>query len=979
MSQLQIHKRIDEFLKADTATASVGVAQEFISHNLDAKRYFFAIADEAWLRWLLKNNFFNDLKRKAKDPKTYSYSLPELEYMTRMAEINPELVADIIISTPISKETFNPEVIDRFFWIIGLLPAEQTKRILPKILEENWVRLMDSFGRSGYQYQKIVEELFKINDFDALIILTKIILTVREKEELDTLDNFSITSKLFYLSDINTTGIFEAILSPNNTEKEQSLWIVLDILSKVVTLGKDKDKDVFVESEPFYMSDVDLFNLELNTRRHSYSKDNIENVFAVAINLIKNIFTPVCNNETEAKRLYETYIATLPDSHTLYRLKLFAITRCPDIFKKEIEESLFRVFKVKERYFDISGGAEYHNGLIAGFTVLPDTVKREYISELIKYFGATLADKTREEYRKRAGLKIVTYIKEYLTPDEIIDLEVIFGELPKDEIAPQPSMGRVTSGTVLSKTPFNPAEKTINELVEHLKTDATPKALSEKFKGDDFLNPRGAEGLGDAIKEDFKNRKSEYLASLNKFFDRKKIAPIYVYSILRQIEDMLRAKESFTDEEYVQILNFFDLLRKEGTPKGKEFKKDTEESYMADWITVHKVATDILLEILGIIKESQVFQDNKPKIFSLIKYMLSIKSSPDAEDDERESGEPAHVAVNSVRGQAYRAFVQFVYNEGNQPLSRDVKILYEHILDTDTSNAVRFTIGQFLASFYFRNVEFIRNLLPKILPKETGKEKLYFATWEGYLAGSLYKELFVELQSYYEYAIRINPDSYPERKYLKGLDESLAVHLALAYAHFDFKNGDPLFDLFWNTPGETRHHEFVSFIGRSFIDKSQASDKWFEENKVNKEKLIAFWSWILGKNFEPKTYSGFGIWINQDKEVIPEKLIIENLPKTLEKSQGDLDMDYGFTKKLGKFAEINPTNTLKCIELYLLTEDGDLNPHRGVPMFSIDSEIKDALIIIYKNPDMAQGVEDLIDKLVEKGSSIFWGLKDVLK
>jgi len=983
MNQLQIHKRIDDFLNASVTTASIEVARELMAYNSDAKRYFFSTAKEQWIKWLHDNDLFAELKKKTEDPTTYGYRLPELEYLTRVAEKEPKLVADIILSVPISKETFNPEVIDRFFWITGLLPTEEIKRILPKVLAENWLKLMSPFSKSGYEYQKMVEKLGEAKHYDALLVLAQITLTVRAKEEFTDSERLYISDKLFYLGDISETGIFEVIVDNNNPKKEKSLNILLDALAGIVNLGKGDEDTVFQKTEPFSLYDVDIFTLELDTNKRSHRREDLQNLVATCKLSIRSTMGSVCNNKEEARRIYLTHIATLPDSRTCWRLKLYAITRCPELFKTEIEEALFRVFNVGERYFEIDGGSEYHRGLIAGFGVLDNPTQRRYVAKVVEYYGAILEDKDREKWRKIDGLEILTYIQKYLTSGEVATSEPVFGKILKSGvIVPHPSGGQITSGMVSHKPPFNPSEISIDELITHLKTDATPKALSEQYKNDDFLSPRGAEGLGDAIKEDFKIRRSDYLNNIDKFFDRDLISPLYVYSILRQIEDSLRAEETFSDEEYVQIINFFDLIRKEGEPVGKEFKREDNKSYLANWITVHKTATDILLNILGTVKDSQVFKDNKPKIFSLIKYMLSIKSSPDSEDEKREDNEPSHVAINSVRGQAYRAFVQYVYNEGNEALSPEVKVLYEHILDTDTSNAVRFTIGQFFASFYFREIEFITKLLPKIFPKaEAGKEKIYFATWEGYLASSLYKELFAELQPYYEYAIETNPETYPDRKYLKGLDETLAVHLALAYAHFDFNIDNPLFKLFWNTPNETRHYEFVSFIGRTCITRGQAGDKWFEENNVSKDKLIKFWNWILSTKIkiEPKAFSGFGFWINQETEIIPRKMIIENLPKTLVNSNGDLDWDYGFTKNLEKFAEINPENTLRCIELYLLSSDGGLNPHRGVPMFSIDKEIKDALIVIYKNADMKQPVEDLINKLIEIGSSIFWGLKEVIE
>lgn len=980
MNQLQIHKRIDDFLKAGIATASIEVARELMGCNADAKRYFFSTANEQWIKWFYDNDLFVELKKKAEDPTKYGYRLPELEYLTRMAEKEPRLVADVILSVPISKETFNPEVIDRFFWITGLLSTEEIKRILPKVLTENWLKLMAPFSKSGYEYQKMVEKLSEAKDYETLLILAKIILTVRRKEEFADSERFSISDRLFYLGDISETGIFEVLTDSENPKKVESLKLLLEVLAEVVSLGKEREETVFDATEPFYLLDVDIFTLELDTSKRSHFREDVQNLVASCKVMIRSNLGSICDKESEAKRIYSTNIATLPDSLTCWRLKLYAITRCPEVFRAEIKEALFRVFNVGERYFEIDGGAEYHQGLIVGFDALDEATKREYVAKVVEYHGATLDDKDREQWRKRDGLEILTYIQKYLTPDEVALAEPVLGKILKSgEIVPHPTVGQITSGMVSHKSPFNPADQTIDALIGHLKTDATPKALSEQYKGDDFLNPRGAEGLSDAIKEDFKTRKVEYLSNLNKFFDREAIDPGYVYAILRQVEDMLRAKERFTDEEHLQIINFFDLIKVSG--EVTEFVPADGRSHLADWITVHKSMADVLLEILSVTKESQTFKDNRAKILSLIKYLLSIKSSPDVEDDKRESNEPAHVAINSVRGQAYRAFVQFTYNEGNKTLSDDVKVLYEHVLDTDTSNAVRFTVGQFLASFYFRDIPFIKGLLPKIFPKtEAGKEKLYFATWEGYLASSLYKELFEELESYYEYAIKTNPDAYPDRKYLKGLDETLAAHIALAYAHFDFNNDSPLFDLFWKTPNETRHYEFVSFIGRTCITRSQAGDAWFAENKVSKEKLIGFWDWILATDIkvEPKAFSGFGFWINPDKEIIDEKIIIKNLSLTLEKSEGEVDWDYGMTRRMKIFAEIDPENTLEVIRHFLL-HDGELNSHRRAPLFSIDTEVKDALEIIYKTDALKPKVEELINQLIEKGSSIFWGLKDILK
>ena len=658
----------------------------------------------------------------------------------------------------------------------------------------------------------------------------------------------------------------------------------------------------------------------------------------------------------------------------MWRLRLFTLVQCPEVFKNELKEVFFKLFSVD--YYEIESGTEYKKALKIGFSYLSDIDQREYVKNVLSYFSEKSKKDPDKAWIKRTGWEILSSIpQESLTEEEKTDCEKYFDKRPDPKYEPEPSMKMGEAGIVIHKSPVNLDDFTIDQIITNLKSEWTAERLNEQFKNDDFLSPRGVEGLGDALKENFKKRTSEYLKNINSFFDRDTIHSHFMYSLLRGVEEMLRNKQSLNLEQISQIFGLFEMIKNEG--EKNPFKRRDDKSWLIDWIEVHTVITDILLIILSdkTIKK-EVHMVHREKIKNLISYLLTIKDSPSKEHEKSEYGEPYHIAINSVRGRAYEAFVVFTENDGEK-LADDIKEIYKKVL-LDDSLAVRFVIGRYLASFYFRDKEFIISLFPDIFPKDNpSKKDLYLASWEGYLSNTLYDKLFTELKDYYSHAITLDPKDYTDRKYSKGLDESLAIHLALAFIHLGLETENPLFKKFWSTPNIKRHKEFISFIGRSCLTRDQAGDEWLTENKVSKEKLLKFWNWALEKVKESEVFSGFGYWINPDKEVLDDKIVVKNLALTIKKSEGNIDWDYGLIRRLKIFSEIDPKNALDVIDNYLLL-NGELNPHRRSPLFSLENEIKEALIVIYKESSLKKEVEDLINILIEKGSISFWGLKDVL-
>ena len=986
MNQLELHKKIDEFFKAGVDSADVGSAKKLLINN-DAKRYFFSQADEHWITWLWKEEFLEEIEKKSEDSTQCQYRLPELDYLTRVAERKPARVAEIILdkNTATKKDNFNPEVIDRFLWIISNLLAEQIKTLTKKIKDEKWVYLMRNFNKTGYEFKKTIKKLVDARENEAILELAQVIFIIKSKKEIAEKSRTFSVDDPFYLHNMQDSGVYDALANIGESYVEKALRITIDIMSKIVKLAEKDESGVFDYSDQFSLYDVDFFTLEIQNRHMSSQSEDIKNLAAVIKKLIERVINVRCNNVDEGKRFVAEYLDKLPMSRSTWRLKLFVLAQCPEVFKGELQKALFRLFEEK-KYYEIEGGTEYKKALKIAFPYLSNSDQRDYVAKVLRYFSEKDKQDPDQGWHKRIGWEILSCICDNLKDDELKKCEEIFDRKCDKKYTPKPEIGQVTSGIIHHKSPISLDNYSINQIIEKLKDDLTPEQLKEKYARDDFLNPRGVEGLGDALKENLKIRTAEYTKLAKGFFDRKQIHPHYTYSFLRAVEEMLREGNFSENINWDELFNLFKKIKNSGEKEAFKIKED--DSWLTGWIAVHDAIAEILLQSIGRGDDKLpfVFKRYRDDIFDLVKYLFTV-NDPIKEHEKSEYGDLMSIAINSVKGRAFQVFTRFVYHDGKEfkkedkiKIKHEIKKFYEKIIEEEESLAVRFLFGHYLASFYYRDKEWIRDRFPKIFLMDGDQ----FASWEGYLNSSVYKEIFEDLQDYYSKAISINESDHPkERKLAKPLDEILSVHLALAYIYFeDFDFKHPLFIKFWEKESPERQKEFFSFIGRHCLSCGDAGDKWFEENKVDKKKILKFWDWLLeNRNItDPKIFSGFGFWINPDKEILDDKILVKKIARTIEKSDGDINWDYGLMQRLIKFAEIDPKNTISIIENYLLDKDKNPNQHRGVPMFHADEEIKEALNIIYQeNKELKQDVEKLIDLLIEKGSQIFWGLKDVIE
>lgn len=1001
--QVDAHREIDEILKTGSQDSVFDRIEELINLNPDARQYFYTNADERWFDWLWKNGFLDKIKKKAKDLKQYSYNMPELNYLVRVAEKDPGKVVKFMNSFLISKNNFNPEVIAQFLRICDELSVNQLARVIPKINKENWVKLMDGFNQWGFEYEKMFEKLYKAKDYENILLLAETVLSARSREELEK-DKFKglASENPFYFNDLSYTKVFKYLSFVDDKQAEKALKLTTDAISQIICLeSKSEKNNIFSINDTFPLFDVDFFTLELGKGEHLSHRDDIRELMAVIKNLADRTLGKKNITRQEAKNLYKKYFEDLPDSRSMWRFKLYVLSLHPGYFKKELKT----IFLKPLNNYKTTLGPEYERVLKCGFRFLSQKGKNEYIKKALTHFINYAQGKNEKDWYIDFGSRIFSILNKYLAKDQKEKLKQD-GFKINSKFDPHPSIGRMESGTVVSQPPISQDKfnsLSIEEIVERIKTDWSPEELYKKYKFDDIFSPHNAEGVSKLFKNDIPNRLQDYLNKAGLFFDRYNLDQHYTYSFLRGIYDEIRNnRENVVNLNWQGLINLFLNIKESNKELAFESRKRENnrfDSWLADWDAVHSAIADIIQALLNE-KNGKIvidFQKYRKRIFEIIDYLLK-HPDPKSKDEKIKSGkittrspgdkkdfltDPFTLAINSVRGRAFQDFVLFVYQDGKKgaKISKEAKDLYEEALKNEKTRAIMFMFGRYLPSFYYRDKNWFYNQLPKIFPKEQNKRELYIAAWEGYLANNLYEEIFFDskFQDLYKRSFKLKKEDDPNRKYFRDLEEGFAIHFALAFLHykkFGFENN--LFDKFWQQGSINHFKYFINFIGRAVINGEDSRiNELSKKNQNFIKRLEDFWNKTLDQKNKPEIFEEFGFWINSNKKLFKPEWLAEKVEATLVKTKGAISWDYGLIKSMEELAKVAPEEAVDIARLYLL-KNGVRQDKQRI-LLHLDKEWFEAFKILYNNPNTKDGTYKLINNLIREGGKPFWIFEEIVK
>lgn len=968
--------------------------QELLQINPDARRYFYHKADVRWLDWLWRNGFLDVLKEE--DAYSYLVRTPEIDYLLRMAEERPEIVVDIMLDTPISTDARSHGVAFGFLRICGALPPDQLARVVDKIRVERWVPLLDKvYNNSGFAYGEMLTTFADASDFGCFLTLAEAAMAVRPREEMG--DGYLYRDSPFYLENLSRTKIFEQLAAVSDEFAERALALTTNKLAEIMDA-----------SDQFLLLEVDFFTLEPG--QGDGWREEVRELAAAAKALAVRLIRERCTESGEVRKIYKDQVASLPDSRVMWRFRLFVLSLCPQAFKDELKSAFFQLFEV-ERHREIASGAEYEKALQKGFSLLSENEKREYVQRTVQKFSQP------PEGRIYKGSFLLSVILPYLDKNPALKRlveEAGYRLYPNYEPRPDVVLDEGREGEFISSR--GPIQKeefrrlTVVEIAGKLSNQWSPEALNAQNSEADWHSPLNAHGMGELLRNDIPSRLCEYVESAGLFFEQGALDQHYTYAFLAGIQEAVkddRAADSEVDWDgliklFTTVTNSGERSRTERGPRGPAGLYSS--SWLANWDAVFSAMADVLRELLtekgGLTLVG--FGRFRGSLLEIMEYLLSdpdpsptdeqVETTPiltgSASDTNYSVVDPFTLAINSVRGRAYQAFVQFFFQDGKEihsdsevRISDEVKVLYESVLRKENTRALMFLFGYYLPSFYFGDRDWIRKLLPQIFPQEPAKSHLYTAAWEGYLARQLYEVMFLDpvFQELYQRALYLKEDDYPrQQKHFKEPDKGMAEHLALAFMHFSgFDLDHPLLRAFWQNDSPKQHAHFVNYIGRSFISRDGA-ERPFEFSQEVKRRIRELWDCLLKKNEEREVFMNFGYWINLDKGIFDPAWLARRVRQTLERAGGFLAWDNGLVKAGPRLAQEAPEDTLEIARLYL--HEGGIrgNNQQLLWLWDTDSEWFETLGILYRNPSTRVGTEVLINRLVGEGGRAFWPLKRVL-
>ena len=456
--------------------------------------------------------------------------------------------------------------------------------------------------------------------------------------------------------------------------------------------------------------------------------------------------------------------------------------------------------------------------------------------------------------------------------------------------------------------------------------------LTSWVPGRDIFGPT-ADGLGGAVAGVVSERPAEFAVFADKF---KRLDPTYLRCFFGGMNAALKQGLAWDWQPVLEL-----ALWVVSQPREIEGRKGGMMVADPDWGWTRDALIDLLSAGFEAVKNQppdyRLPYGHRPLVWEVLRSLtedphLSIK------DELSEKFDPAFLSINSTRGRAIDAVVDYAWwvrrcTDADRKAAEQPPVTFEampevrEVLDAhlDTQKeptlSIRSIYGRHLTSLAGLDWDWLRANVDRILPPGQDDPPRFNAAWESFIGfNQPHPILLPVLMPAYRRAVRQIATPSPTKRRPVSPEDRLVEHLMVYYWLEKLKFGaeDGLLDEFYAVaPDGVRGHA-MWFVGTSVSRwGDEAPAEAFERLRQLFQRRLEVARQAASPETFTKELSNFGYWFTSEK--FEERWSIETLVATLQlttKTQAEMDV-------VKLLAERCPRYPVECVACLRLMVEGD--------------------------------------------------------
>jgi len=897
---------LDRLLKIRNPTnEDIEEVISFIKKETQYNYFFRNLKHPRWLDPLKEKGFFeNPPEPIKKNSSIVIPNWPESKYLIAISEKRPLDVLNIILALSSTK---NFKVHIDFIDAALKMPVDLSKKLINKM--KTWLENPDQIfsilpRRLTKFIKKLAYEGYVDESFD---LMNKLLYFKKEKSEIDRL-HINIPPKVI-----------------SNFDN----YIYKEICKELIDFLKVKYSNRLLE---FFCNKLNIaISLYLEDNFDDYDNDysiywykslrrddpiEVYDIKTILVNCIRDILIYIAE-EKDIDSYNKSILIIKKFQYLIFRrIDLYIYNEFFEISKIFIQnliknEDLFEksnkiveyieLLQSKFFKFDTELQQSFINRIIDGPNL--ESFKRSYNEIYNKEPNQEEINAYLKKWRIEKFFPIYEYLSEDMRKRYNLTEEVLERYNPLQYLFPTMQFG--------FKSPISIEDllsKSNEELISYL----------EKYKDSSNFFESSIEGLGRTFSRIIEENPTKFLELLPRFINAENLVRFIPY-IIRGYHDSIKKNKLF---DWESIINLCEILLDK--KKFKFHQLFDENDFNNLKLNIGWLFQDGLRNL-----QNQISFSYKERIWLIIKDLLKEKNP--TYDEELQNlnvnVNPINMALNTVRGIAMILVFEYaLWNKRHQKnqthLVKHVKDVLDKFLDIkfEKTLTIRSVYGFYLNSLLYLDKKWTIANLNFIFPEETGLQEYWESAWSSYISyNKFFTDTFKTLRTQYEKAINIINEKGTNIKKINFSAQNLANHLMVSYIQGmeDLESSDSLILKFFNNADPRLRSIAISHIGQNLkeirkLDNSEEilyrlKDLWlFRLAKAERSN---------NKNDIKKELTSFSFWFSNS--IFDDKWVINIYKKTLELTEGSVDVHYNVLDELLKYMEDFPEDVIKCVELII--------------------------------------------------------------